>query len=273
MKIVFSGHQQVSISDRTIFAWFPQLSYMPYVGGYELVHNLEYRIRGRYGIPNREIEDTLHKLFRNLKEYSGFDERQMQIGIVEVLYSQLAMDIQTAWHTRGLRGSRHAFIILAYLALEQESVLLAQALYQFWNQSAQLIHKESRKYGGDWMKALEKIQEVLQGPTTMDIEPLAMMPYVLPHHGRSRRALALPWHGHRARSLPAMRRRRSPDMRLAIPTYPSSGWTSPVMSPVGYPRGDYFEELDNLQNQQSEMSYQLNNVDQKLDLLLAGGYY
>jgi hypothetical protein len=46
-----------------------------------------------------------------------------------------------------------------------------------------------------------------------------------------------------------------------------------MISPVGYPRDDYFEELNNLQYQQSEMSMKLDNVDGKLDILLAGYYY
>jgi hypothetical protein len=61
-------------------------------------------------------------------------------------------------------------------------------------------------------------------------------------------------------------------MRLASPSYPSSAWTSPVILPIGYPRDDYLEELGNLQYQQSEMNMKLNNVDGKLDLLLASYY-
>jgi hypothetical protein len=273
MKIIFDAHRPIRIHDTTMYAWFPQLADSQSVDGFWLAESLQSRIQGRYGISSYDISETLRELFIRLGRNPGFGEDRTQMSILQTLLQELKRDVKTAWHTKGLQGSRHAFVILAYLASEHESVLLAQALLQFWQHGGHHIQKESRRYLPDWQKALQKIQEVLQGPTTMDIEPLAMMPYVLPHHGRSRRALALPWHGHRARSLPAMRRRRSPDMRLAIPTYPSSGWTSPVMSPVGYPRGDYFEELDNLQNQQSEMSYQLNNVDQKLDLLLAGGYY
>jgi len=274
MRITFGGHRSVQVDDVTAYAWFPRLLRMPMVSGYELVSNFEDSIRDRYGIRNSDIQDTLYQLFRGLGKYRGYDEHQPQMGIIQVLCNQFTADARTTY-TRGLRGTRHMFVILAYLAVDQESLLLAETLLKFWLRAVQMTQTESRKHQGDWWKAVRKIQEMMEEPATMDLEPFAMIPYAGYHRGRTPRAL--PWPGHRARSLPAIRRRHSPDMRLAISAYPSSGWASPIMSPVGYPGGDYFDELQNLQWQQSEMGMKLDSVDGKLDVLLGGyggyGYY
>ncbi len=254
--------------------WFPQLAHTPWVDGNSLVDNLETHINGRYGIKELQIEQTLLKFFGRFGSHSGFVEEQVQMRVAKFLSALLTKDMQNAWQSKGLRDSRHTFLVLAYLSVDYSSPLLGETLLCFWTQAMQWISgKESAKYAGDWHKAVEKITELMEEPTAMSLAPLAMIPYAGLHRGRSPRALALPWAGHRARSLPAMRRRHNPDMRLAIPTYSSSTWASPMISPVGYPRNDYFEELDNIQYQQSEMNMKLNNVDGKLDLLLAGAYY
>ncbi|KAH6868517.1 hypothetical protein BKA58DRAFT_459381 [Alternaria rosae] len=273
LKIAFNGHRSIPIDRRTLSAWLPQLSWIQRMDGDDLVDELESRIQDRYGISRHHIERTLSELFRRLGQHSGFDERQTQMRLVHDLSNLLMIDSRTVSHSRGLRSSRYMFIILSYLAAEQGSVLLAEALYYFWLQDQYLISQESSAYDEDWVKALAKVREAMEGPATMNFEPFAMVPHAGWHRGRSARALAPPWRGHRARSLPVIRRRHSPDMRLAIPTHPSSGWASPMISPVRYPRGDYFNELQNLQWQQSEMNMQLSSVDGKLDFLLAGGIY
>jgi len=244
------------------------------VDGDDLVDNLEARFTYRYGITRLHIENTLSELFTRLGQHSHIDQRQKQMRLVQVLAAQSVMDAKSRYPIKGLRRVRQMFIILSYLAAEHGSFLLAEALTYFWVNNEPVLSQESSKYHGDWWRALAKVQEALEEPTTRDLEPFAIMPYAGFHRGRSPRAL--PWPGHRARSLPVMRRRHSPDMSLSIPTYPSSGWASPMISPVGYPRGDYFDELQNLQWQQSEMGMKLESVDGKLDVLLGEfgyGYY
>jgi hypothetical protein len=273
MKIDFGFHQ-VQVDRRMLNSWFPQLSHTPWVDGNSLVDNLETHINGRYGIKELQIEQTLLKFFGKFGSHSGFFEQQVQMRVANFLSALLAKDMQNAWQSKGLRDSRHTFLVLAYLSVDYESSLLGEVLIWFWMRAKHsILGKESAKYIADWHKAAEKITELMEEPIAMSLGPLAMIPYAGLHRGRSPRALALPWAGHRARSLPAMRRRHNPDVRLAIPTYSSSTWASPMISPVRYPRNDYFEELDNIQYQQGEMNMKLNNVDGKLDLLLAGAYY
>lgn len=272
MRIKFSGLRPITVDRQTFSAWFPQLSGMHGIDGDELVEDLDTRLQHRYGIPSRMIEYTLSELFKKLGHYSCFDSGQKQKRLIQELWTQLVKDVKNVYHSsKGLRSSRQMFITLSYLAADHASILLAEALAQFWVHFESLISQESPTYRGDWARALAKVQEALEGPTTRNLEPFAIMPYAGYHRGRARRAL--PWPGHRARSLPVIRRRHSPDMSLAIPTYPSSGWASPMMSPVGYPGGDYFDELQNLQWQQNDMGMKLDNVDGKLDVLLGGlGY-
>jgi hypothetical protein len=273
MKISFETNA-VSLERRTSRAWFPQLSHTPWFDGTILMNDLGIHIGNRYGIKQHHIEEVLHWFFVRLESYSGSIGGQTGIRVVSALLAGLRKDKEFSWESKGLRDSRHRFVILAYLASDYESVLLAEALFHFWSQGMQLIGQiESSNHFPDWKKGLDKVLELLENPTEMDVGALPMIPHANLHRGRSPRALALPWLGHRARSLPAIRRRHNPDMRPAIPAYPGSSWTSPMISPIGYPRNDYFEELNNLQYQQSEMSMKLDNVDGKLDFLLAGYYY
>ncbi|KAG9195265.1 hypothetical protein G6011_00385 [Alternaria panax] len=265
------GYDQIDVDGRSFRAWFPQLSYMSGFDG-DLVGEIMNRINGRYGITKYDIEWTLVELFKKLGQNFGFLEGQTRTRLVGALMSQVKKDMQEVWNAKGLRSSRHMFIILAYLASDGQSVQLAEALHQFRSQGMQYLMQDSPKYHGDWHRAFEKIRELIEGPPNADLGALTVIPFAGLHHRRSPRALALRWPGHRARSLPAVRHHHDPDMRLAIPSYNSSVWTSPMISPVGYPRNDYFEKLDNLQYQQSEMSMKLDNVDGKLDLLLAGYY-
>ena len=274
MRIIFSGRYQIHINNEIMSAWFPQQAHSRKIDGSGLVYNLQSRIQNRYGITNHQITKTLYGFFNELERYTGLDEEQTQMCVLQALLTQLRTGAKSHWLADGLRDSRHTFIILAYLASAHESDLLAETLARFGVEGMRWIQKDSPKYLRDWRKAAEKIREVMEGTTSMDMEPFAIMPYAGFLRGRSRRAL--PWPGHRARSLPAIRRRHSPDMSLTIPTYPSSGWASPIISPVGYPGGDYFDELQNLQWQQSAMGMKLDSVDGKLDVLLGGyghGYY
>jgi hypothetical protein len=273
MKIYFV-HDSVNMDTKTLHTWFPHLSHRHWIDGNDLVDELNDHFHDRYGIKKHDVKETLLELLAQLGSHSSIVGDQTQMRVARVLRNHLATGVRTAWDAKGLRVLRHTFIILAYLAFDHESFPLAEVLSQFWLTNAHLIsQKESPKYEGDWHKAFEKIRELMEGPARMDPGALAMIPYVGLHRGRSPRALALPWSGHRSRSLPAIRRRHNPDMRLATPTYSNSAWPSPMISPVGYPRDDYFEELNNLQYQQSEMSMKLDNVDGKLDILLAGYYY
>jgi hypothetical protein len=265
------GFDTVNVDGSTFRAWFPQLSYMSGFDG-DLVEDINTRIGGRYGITREDIEHTLLAFFKQLEYRLVSLEGQTRIRVVGFLMNQVQKDMQEVWKARGLRKSRHMFVVLAYLASEGQSIYLAEALIRFWSQGTRYLMQESQQYHGDWRKALEKIRELMEGPPNLRLEALAMIPYAEMHRRRSPRALALPWLGHRARSLPAIRHRHNADMRLASPSYPSSAWTSPVISPIGYPRDDYLEELGNLQYQQSEMNMKLNNVNGKLDLLLASYY-
>ncbi|KAF1940008.1 hypothetical protein EJ02DRAFT_445748 [Clathrospora elynae] len=237
------------------------------------------RLIGRYGIRKPQIRQTLQLLFERLGDTLLPMYGETRICVAAELTNLLKIDFQSGGlSSKGLRNAREAFVILAYLAHEWESVMLAGALMHFWVMCMHgIMHQEHRGYLQDWHKALGKIQELgpegmVQGPPHMPGSPLATIPYTPWNHGRMQHPSALPWPVHRARSAPAARRRHSPDMRLALPAAANSAWTSPMMSPVGNQRAGYFDDIDNLQYQQQEVKMKLNDVNYKLDLLVEQFY-
>jgi hypothetical protein len=267
----FGHHSPVWVDTVTLCAWFPGLRNEPWrlKETSHVVECLYEHLYSRYGIRKFEIEETIYQLFCQMG-YMGnpYNHRhgETRQRVTRVLFELLASDFQSlgVLAAKGLRHSRHAFVILAYLALDYNSPLLADVLMQFWAPCQQgITQSEHPVYLQEWYRALEKIQEMMAGP--------GQMGFAWPR-GRAPRHLALPFPRHRARSAPP-RHRRSPEMRLVMPAYPSSALTSPIMSPVGYPHAGYFDELGNLQYQQEEMNMKLNNVDGKLDILINGMMY
>jgi hypothetical protein len=261
----FGSRRPLWVDTRVLGAWFPGVRNPPWdLREHDVVDCLNDHLNSRYGIRKDEIEQTLHQLFGRM-EYLGnsYDHRhgETRDRVAGVLFKLLDTDFRYygGFMTKGLRHCRHAFVILAYLALEYGSPLLAEVLKNFWLYCQQgIAQNEVPVYLPEWYMAWEKIQEMMAGPGQMGLAW---------HRGRAPRHLALPWAGHRARSAPP-RHRRSPEMRLLMPAYPSSALTSPMMSPVGYPHAGYFDEVGRLQYQQEEMNMKLDNVDGKLDVLI-----
>jgi hypothetical protein len=259
----FGSRRQLWVDAKTLDAWFPGVRNKPWkLNESRVVDYLDDHLNSRYGIRRGEIGQTLYMLFERM-EYIGnpYDHfhGETRDRVAGILCTLLELDFHPfdGFMAQGLRHSRHAFVILAYLASKYGSPLLAEVLKNFWLYCQQgIIQHELPIYLPEWYMAWEKIQEMMAGPGQMGIGW---------HRGRAPRHLALPWTGHRARSAPP---RRSPEMRLLMPAYPSSALTSPMMSPVGYPHAGYFDEVGRLQYQQEEMNMKLDNVDGKLDVLI-----
>jgi hypothetical protein len=265
----FGHHRPLWIDGTILDAWFPGMRHQPWLmNENHIVESLYDHLSNRYGVKKSEIELTLHKLFEQM-EYDGnpydYPYGETRHIVAQALVLQLNLDFNSfnGFPGKGLRRSRHAFVILAYLASYCESSLLAEVLINFWILCQQGIKQsEYPGYLQDWFRALQKIQEMAAGPAHMD--------HGWPR-GRAARHLAIPFPGHRARSAPP-RRRRSPEMRLIMPAYPGSAWTSPTMSPAMIQPNGFFDEVGMLQYQQEEMNSKLDNVDGKLNFLIQGMY-
>ncbi|CAA9960586.1 hypothetical protein PTMSG1_03987 [Pyrenophora teres f. maculata] len=227
-----------------------------------VVDNAEEHFSGRYGITRRQIERTLHLLFETFASSHGSLGGATRMNLVQQLLSHIQTEAQNhIWALKDFRFVRHAFIILTYLALQFDSDLLARALRTFWSQAEPIVSQyEQPHHGEEWYGTAAKIEQL------SDPNPYAAWP----RNGASRN-LDLPWPRHRARSAPAVRHRHNhSEVRLTIPTFTTSAWASPIISPVPFPTVDYLDELENMQYQQQEMSMKLDNVDEKLDLLMTG---
>ena len=194
--------------------------------------------------------------------------------ITQALAKQLEADIEATWNIgKGFYRSRHCFIVLAHLANENDSILLAGALLEFWHMCKQDIMSGDQDHlSTGWYRALSKLEELgpdgmVHGPAHIGLEAFALLPHGGWHRGRTPRRMAgLPWPDNRALSAPVIRRHHSPDMRIGLPNFPSSAWTSPLISPE-FLRANYFDDINVLQYQQEEVKMKLDKIDRKLGYL------
>jgi hypothetical protein len=273
ITVDFHHYGRIHVDGRAFLAWFPDILREHGYGsinGSAVVNLLYLRLKPRYRIPKDTIRYAFHQLLIQLRYHfsQGHGETRMRVSMI--LGQLLKQDVFSGGFVEpeGLIRARHSFVVLAYLAHECNSFLLAGALMQFYSEAQPMITRDHADYlVREWQPALRKLEDM--GAEDMMPEPplVSFWP-----QGRAPPRLALAWPGHRARSAPP-RHRHSPDMRLALPAYPNSAYTSPMMSPVGYPHAGYFDELGNLQYQQQEMNMKLDNVDGKLDVLINGMMY
>ncbi|KAF1850484.1 uncharacterized protein K460DRAFT_390981 [Cucurbitaria berberidis CBS 394.84] len=262
------GHIRVDVE--AFLSWFPTIRrhHFP-IDGLSLVNKLQARLQSHYNITRTEILQTLYTLCDHLQYHPLPFQGETRVRVTAALTHLLREDIEiNGFNNRGLYRLRHSFVILAYLANDCVSTLLAGALFDFWYGCEQYIQLSDAHYlHKEWIPAVRKIEEVgadgmVHGAGHMDFGALATRGRI-PH-----RLMGLPWPDNRALSAPVTRRRRSPDMQMALAPFPNSAWTSPMISPAGFPRTQYFDEIDGLQYQQREMNMKLENIDHKLDFLV-----
>lgn len=265
---VHLGHKQIWVDARTFRAWFPRIRAELWIQGDVLVQRLDDHFSGRFGIKKYWIEKTLEHLFGILRPQAQHGDGGTRQRVCDRLTDQLEVEcINNPWESRGLQQTRHTFIVLVCVALDFESTLLAEALLRFWATAAKRIRQcEKFEYVPDWKTAAAKLQQVEDA--ALNPCRAVLMPYVEWPRGRPLRNLAVPCPGHRARSAPVVQHRRNAEIRLVAPPYPSSAWPLPMISPAGYPRDEYFDELNSIQHQQREINDKLDNVDGKLNYLI-----
>lgn len=250
----------------TFRAWFPTMMLPLHRGAWmsvdSVVDEIDDHFSGRYGITRRQIERTLLLLFEVFKPHHGPLRGESRWNLKNELLSRLRNEAQShPWAWKDLRSTRHTFIVLAHLATDHASELLIDALSSFWPQAQPIVEQYEQPHQRDeWYRAAAKVEQ-LGDPHTYAGWP----------RSRASHTLGIAWPGHRARSAPAVRHgHHHPEMRLTMPTFTNSAWASPMIAPVTFPRVDYPDDLENIQYQQQEMSVKLDNVDEKLDLLMTG---
>lgn len=271
--IDFSVNGEIEVDRRSLSNWFPTLAYQSdEINGSAMVNNLSSRLH-RYNISKATILKTLWALFENLSidtfpPVNGETRMRVTATLKRLLKDDLT---RHRFNSSGFWQSRHGFVILAYLADLYRSELLAGALWEFWLACGHGIVQGDEVYlTSDWMPALGKLQRLgtdgmLHEPAQMGFGALATIPYG--GWNRGRMMGALPWHG-RAISAPATRRHYSPDMSMVLANLPGPAWTPPAMSPMGFPKTRYFDDISALHFQQQGMNRKLEDIDQKLDLLI-----
>lgn len=274
VKIHF-GRRSLRVDVAAFRSFFPTMPMNAWgIQSERLVDVLNAHLSGRFGITRYHIEKTLEQFFEILGgPFSSHGEGRTRLRVIAALERMLGAECVSSYaQPNGLQATRHAFIIFAYLALDFESALLAQALSCLWIGVAQTVRNcERTMYLHDWKKVQEKIQEVvntLANPVHTGVRDLPAFPFTPWPRGRAPRNLAAPWPGHRAQSAPGARHLRDGNIRVVIPSLTSSTWTSPMMSPGRYA----FDGLSNIRYQQQEMNNKLENVDEKLNWLIRHPY-
>ncbi|KAJ4364433.1 hypothetical protein N0V83_009027 [Neocucurbitaria cava] len=270
--IDFGAGGEIEVERRALSNWFPLLAYQfGDINGSSMVNKLASRLH-RYNISKAIIRDTLQTLFENLSIVTLPVNGETRMRVTATLKQLLKDDLSRhRFNASGFYLSRRSFVILAYLADMYRSELLAGALWEFWLACGHGIVQGDQMYlDTDWLPAVGKLQRIgtdgmLHEPARGGFGALATIPYG--GWNRGRMMGALPWHG-RAISAPATRRHYSPDMSMVLANLPGPAWTPPVMSPVGFPKTRYFDDITALHYQQQGMNRKLEDIDQKLDLLI-----
>ncbi|CAO2653495.1 Nn.00g029060.m01.CDS01 [Neocucurbitaria sp. VM-36] len=276
--IDFGTYPTIQLDAEALSNWFPPLAHRSNINGQPIVDKLFNRLLGRYDISKSLIRQTLYTFFGNLTYHVFSAQGETRMRITAALVQFLQKDYtKHGFNARGFHLSRHSFAILAYLAEEYESELLAGALWEFWLACSHAITQGDHRYlDHEWLPAVKKLRDLgfegmIHGPAQMSFGALATVPHGAWNRGRTPHRMigALPWPHTRAISAPATRRRHSPNMPMVLANFPNSEWQSPLMSPAGFPRANYFaDDIGVLQYQQQGMNMKLNDIDRKLDLLI-----
>ncbi|KAH7359840.1 hypothetical protein BKA66DRAFT_426618 [Pyrenochaeta sp. MPI-SDFR-AT-0127] len=243
-----------------------------WVNGRDLVENLYERLHNRYDINKHSIRQNLQLFLEHFQQHYFPVEQDIRIRITERLAQLLEVDLRVSgWIGKGLQQARHAFVILASLAQDYESTLLARALMDFWSGCMPtVLQNEKSEYSLEWQRAFQKLQQLgsdrsFGEPTQIGLGALATLPYAARHRGRDIHR----WSGwnYRALSAPVTHRRRSPDFR--IPRYGDAviAGTPPLLPPARLLDAAPFEEIETLAWNQRQMAHELLNMKQEIENL------
>jgi hypothetical protein len=301
---------QISLNRSTFVEWFPgyedyiQLGKRIDVG--DIVVRLKGDIHEHAGIhlPSDSVEKVLRRTFEALR-WNHFAGGWPPGSPNEQLKKRMADVLQQEKYDGTLHRSRAQFLVLCFAASLAQSKRLAKVLASFLSEyMPDVLEAESTTHLHEWVFGIQQLQGLVleihlyhllqrlagfgnhmahkwrnhgyyhnaQAAMMRAFMEAQQNPYLHHHRGRAPLAIGGPagWYP-RARSLPLVRRRRSRDMRIGLPMLPNSAWTSPVMSPVGYARGNYFDEMENLQYQNVEMNAKLDDINEKVDMLVYRG--
>jgi hypothetical protein len=310
IHITFDSSPKIVVDRGTFVGWFPNHEQHIQSGkrleADEIARMLERLIFDRAGVrvPSANVEKVVRRTFETMKR-NHFAGGWPPEAPSEKLTRMMADVLQHDKYDDTPYRSRAQFLVLCFAASLAHSSRLAKVLITFLSEfMPDILEAESPVNLHEWASGIRELQGLVSDVNLYRLQQqlagfgnhiankwrnhgyyhdaqAAMMrafmeaqqnPYLHCHRGRAPLAIGSPasWYP-RARSLPLVRRRRSRDMRIELPIIPSSAWTSPVMSPVGYARGNYFDEMENLQFQNVEMNAKLDNISDKVDMLVYRG--
>ncbi|EUC44624.1 hypothetical protein COCMIDRAFT_97699 [Bipolaris oryzae ATCC 44560] len=248
------GQKHIWVDAQTFRAWFPKQRSEYSIQGDIWVQKLHGYFNGHFGIRKEIVQKTLERFFGTLGPYAQHGNGETRHRVRQVLRHYLDQQcLNNAYRPKDLQCLRHTFVILVQLARKYESLLLAEALSTFWDQTKSKINRhEKSEYLADWKKAAEKLEE------SHAVRPLSAL--IPQRHGRGRPAPGVKYG------------RRKVDFRLDAQAFANPAWAPHGIAPVGYRRDEYFAKLNRIQHQQREMKETLENVNGKLDRLIRGAY-
>lgn len=262
VTIDFDQHGAIGVEAGVFHSWFEPQRYMlsPFlVDGSEIVDFLYTYLHNRYNIDRTTIRVTLWTLFGYLNPPVSHIPGETRIRVASALVDAFYDDFIAGIWPDQFRRSRRCYIILAYLAKEWESVLLAGAMREFWSACGSTIAMHDPLYSHEWKTARKQL------PGLWD-DGMVHRPERTVHRGRTPSRWPRDWRGYRELSLPAIKLKPGPESQVAISGSSSLPWSSPM--PVGFPITNYFDDIDQLKWQQHAMNNKLDTMDQKLDLML-----
>ncbi|KAL6704227.1 hypothetical protein ACN47E_008395 [Coniothyrium glycines] len=216
MLITFGPSDDIRVDHEALSSWFPAISLLGYsqhhISGKTMAKQLHNRIDSRYQISKSAVEQALCLLFKQFHRHPFAHHGQTRTRVIIALQDQLREDFQEGLQWTGLVRSRHNFLVLAHLAKDQGSHLLAGALLEFCMRNQMQLKNERDRYIKHWKTALSMLQSLgpagmLAMPSFPGFDTVAMLPQGGWLPGQPHHQAALAWPGDRAISAPVTRHR------------------------------------------------------------------
>lgn len=272
ISIIFDHHDEKVLDTETFATWFPinpGTSHNGYIDGGWFTDQVSDRVRDRFNISTEKVRTVIKMLFDRIGHDSFYRHGDPRARLALDLRAALNSDIDNPVWGEGLSRSRRRFVVLAYLARQTHSAILAGVLVDFCLQHMHEIRRREDDHylTQEWLFVFKKIEHLASHHAPPGYWPGADLdrPRILFEPD-----LLLP--NSRPLSAPGIIRRRHSSHHLVPVGRELMIRHSPTMTPGPMLEVPAIHQIRAMQYNQERMAHQLRNVQQDIALLKFGGF-